>query len=201
MTEKLNLSKEIMRKLIHLALLTLPFLYYNLGKWDFLIIITPIATIVIALDYFRHKNTVVKAIFEKIFGVILRQKEREIGQFNGSSYAFGTAVLLALTCREEIFVTAFVILAICDSIASLVGTLIPSKPFFEKTIAGSAAFYLSGLLIIFFLGALFKTELWFYVFAVFSLFCTTIIEARPSLSRLDDNFSIPVSFAILISSF
>ncbi len=201
MTDNFSIAKEIMRKSFHLLLLLVPFLYYQLGKWDFLKIVTPLAIAAITLDYYRHKNDKIKLIFEKIFGNILRDKERQEGQFNGTSYALGASVLLALVCPEPIFITSFLILSISDLMASLVGKSIVSKPFFEKSVAGSVAFYISGLLVIFICGAAFELSILFYVFAIFALFCTTVIEARPSLFDLDDNFSIPASFAILMSAF
>lgn len=201
MTPQITFLQEIYRKIFHISMLIIPFFYYHVGKWDFLKIVAPITIIVYLIDHYRHKNQKIKVIFEKFFGVILRSKELEEGKLCGATYTLIAACLLALLCNEVIFITSFAILAICDAVASIVGRAFPSGPFFEKSIAGSVAFYISGLIILFFCGAIFDVSLWFYLFGFFALFCTAIIEARPSFLNIDDNFTIPASFAAIISAF
>ncbi len=201
MNTQITFTQEIYRKIFHLSMLVFPILYYNLGKWDFLKIIAPLTVAVFLVDYYRHKNDKIKIIFEKYFSIILRQKELETGKLCGATYTMLAACLLALCFKEPIVVTSFLILAICDACASIVGRAFASGPFFEKSVAGSAAFYVSGLIILFFCGAFFDVSLWFYLFGFFALFCTTVIEARPSFLNIDDNFTIPISFALIISAF
>jgi dolichol kinase len=86
-------------------------------------------------------------------------------------------------------------------LASLVGRSIPSDPFFEKSFSGSLTFFISALTILFVCGGFFHVGLWFYFIGLFAVFCVTLLEARPSLFNLDDNFIIPVGFCVIMTFF
>jgi len=103
--------------------------------------------------------------------------------------------------KTEIIVASFLILAISDASAALIGKRIKSSPFFEKSLAGSTAFFLSALLVLFGCGIFFNSPTWFYIFGIIAVAATTVIEARPSLFNIDDNFSIPVGFALILTMF
>ncbi len=196
-----SIMREMSRKLFHLLILIFPTCLVIFGKWKTLAFVAPIALVVIGTDYFRKKSPRLKLYFEKVFGKILRQHELTAEKLCGASWMLLAMCLIFTICSEEIAVTAFAILAISDSFAAIIGKSFISKPFFEKSTAGSLAFYLSGLIVLFVCGGMFHSRLWFYLFGFFALFCATIIEARPSFFDVDDNFSIPVSFASIMTVF
>lgn len=196
-----SFGREVSRKLFHLILLVFPFMLYKLGRWEALMFIAPATLLVLAVDYYRHKNDKLKFYFEKCFKTLLRDHEITGEHFCGATWALLAATLVFLVSSTEIAVTAFVILAISDTCAAIIGKSYPSKPFFEKSSLGSAAFYISGLIVLFACGAFFDSGVWFYLFGFFALFCATIIEARPSFFNVDDNFSVPVSFASVMTAF
>ncbi len=199
--EQFSLKKEIGRKSFHLGLLLLPLMYYQFGKWTSLAVLAPIVTLLFIVDYYRKTNETLQKFFQKFFKVLLRPQEMSAEKLCGATWAGIAACLIFLVCKEPIVITSFVILAICDSMAAIVGKSVVSQPFFEKSRAGSIAFYVSGLAVLFVCGAMFDAKLWFYIFAFFSLFMATAIEARPSFFNLDDNFTIPISFAVLMTAF
>jgi dolichol kinase len=196
-----SLFREFARKGFHLILLILPIGYYFLGKWQMLQILTPITAIVVLVDYFRSKNDILAAIFNKVFGLILRQKELEKGKFCGATFALIAALLIFLIAKKEIAITSFLILAVCDLMASLVGKSIKSANFYEKSVAGSAAFFLSGIVVLIISGQILSFGIWFYFFAIFALFVAMILEARPSYLGIDDNFVVPISYSIVMMIF
>ena len=200
MTE-FSFGRESSRKLFHLLILLFPFAFYELGRWEALTIIAPITLIVLAADYYRRKFPKLQFYFVKFFKLILREHEAKGDRFCGATWALLAATSIFLVCTEEIAITAFVILAISDTCAAMIGRTFPSKPFFEKSTYGSLAFYISGLIVLFACGGMFHSRLWFYLFGFFALFCATVIEARPSFFNVDDNFSVPISFAAIMSVF
>ena len=117
------------------------------------------------------------------------------------SLVFLAACINFLVFKKEIAVTSFSILIISDGLSAIVGKSISSQPFFEKTRAGALAFFISALAVLAVCGAAFHVHLWFYFFGIFSIFCVTMIEARPSLLDIDDNFSIPMAFSFLMTGF
>ncbi len=199
--EGFSVGREILRKIFHLILLSFPAFYYFLGQELALKIIAPAAIVVVSFDYLRSKSNVINRIFLFCFGAIMRQKEKDNTRLTGTSYALIAAVIIFLLVKEEIIIASFLILAICDLAASLIGKSIKSRPFYEKSLAGSVAFYIFGILIVFLVGSVYNLGIFYYIFAIIALFFTTIIEARPSLLKIDDNFTIPFTFAFLMSIF
>lgn len=183
MTE-ISFGREISRKLFHLLILVFPLMFLELGRWRALYIIAPLTLIVLAADYYRRKYPKIQLYFTKVFGSILRPHELTGEHFCGATWALLAASLIFLTCTKEIVVTSFAILAISDTLAAIIGRSYPSRPFFEKSQLGSAAFYISGLIVLFVCGGTLDSRLWFYLFGFFALFCATIIEARPSFLAL-----------------
>ncbi len=197
----MGLKSELYRKALHFLLILLPISFCFLGKWLFLSIFTPIAFLIVFLDYFRGQNIKIKDIFTKIFGPILRPHEISGDKLCGASWvALATCINFSLF-KKEIAVTGFIILVISDALAALVGKAVKSKPFFEKSFAGAVAFFVSGFVILITCGVFFEQKAWFYLFGLFALFCVTIIESRPSFFKIDDNFTIPISFATIMTFF
>lgn len=199
--QEFSLVREFARKGFHLILLAFPIGYYLLGKWEMLKILAPITLIVVGVDYFRSKNETLANIFNKVFSIILRQKEQEKGKFCGASFALVAALLVFLLAKKEIAITAFLILAVCDLAASLVGKSIKSNAFYEKSVAGSTAFFISGIITLIVAGQFLSVGFWFYFFAFFALFVAMVLEARPSYLGIDDNFTIPVSYSVVMILF
>jgi dolichol kinase len=198
---QISLRNELYRKGLHFLLLLVPISYCYLGKWPSVAIFATIAAIVVPLDYMRRRNEKIKVIFEKIFGIVLRHHELEGNQLCGASFVAIAACVNFLIFKAEIAVTGFTILVISDAAAALIGRSFPSRPFFEKSLNGAAAFFITGLIILITCGFIFHSRAWFYIFGLFSLFVVTMIESRPSLLKIDDNLTIPLGFAITMTIF
>ncbi len=194
-------KNELVRKSVHLLILLIPLTYTLLGKWQSLLVFAPLTIIFVSLDYSRRTSQQAQIIFLKLFSKVLRQHELQGDKLCGASWTFLATCICFFLFKPEIAVTAFVILAVSDTCASLIGKSFISAPFFEKSFAGSMAFFISAIIVLFICGNIYHTRLWFYLFGAFAIICTTIIEARPSLFKLDDNFTIPISFALTTSAF
>jgi dolichol kinase len=197
----MDIKHEFYRKSFHLLLILIPIIYYNLGRLQSLMLLLPITAIVVGFDYCRRKNSAIQNIFVKIFQPILRPHEIDGNKLCGSSWVAIAASINFLLFKEEIAITSFMILVISDTAAALIGKNFPSRPFFEKSFFGSLAFFISGAVLIISCGMFFHARTWFYLFGSFALFCTTMIEARPSLFKIDDNFIIPISFSVIMTFF
>lgn len=197
----MNLSNELYRKSLHFSAILIPLFFYHFGKWKTLLILAPITIFMVTLDHLRQENPKIKAIFLKLFAPILRPHEIEGKKLCGASFMLLAACINFLLFSKEIAVVSFSIVVISDALSAIVGKTIPSQPFFEKSRAGALAFLISALLILVGCGMIFHVHFWFYFFGVFSVFCVTMIEARPSLLHVDDNFSIPMIFSFLMTGF
>jgi dolichol kinase len=194
-----SLEKELLRKANHVLIAILPISYFFFTKAQILYFLIPIGSSIILLDYYRHKISLIGKIFNRIFSKILRDHEKK--QLCGASYFSIAALIIFIFLPKIIAINAFLILAISDSLAAIIGKKLQSGPFFEKSIAGSSAFFISAILIIIAIGLIFKETLLYYLFAAMAAFIATIIEARPQLLKMDDNFTIPVSFGLTLMAF
>lgn len=197
----MSLKIESYRKFLHFLLILIPVFYLLFGKWPTTFILAPVTVFVVALDYMRRRSTEINVFFNKIFGFILRDHEKNGEKLCGASYVFIGATINFFLFKPEIAVCGFLILAISDALAALIGKAVPSRPFFEKSLAGSAAFFISALVILIVCGISFDAGAWYYIFGVFAVFFVTIIEARPSFVGIDDNLLIPLVFAVEMSFF
>jgi dolichol kinase len=197
----MELKNEFYRKSLHFLLILVPIIFCYLGKSLFLLILLPFTALVVGLDYFRKSNYKIREIFLKYFHLILRPHERDGQKLCGASWVALGACVTFLLFKKEIAVTAFLVLVISDALSALIGKAYPSKPFFEKSFNGALAFFISGLMVLIACGLIFDIGIWFYFFSPIALAATTIIEARPSLFKIDDNFTIPIAFATVLTFF
>ena len=194
------LLAEIKRKIFHLFILSIPLLFYYCGK-KILILFFAVSGLVLAIDYSRRKSHLMQKYFLMIFKPLLRESEFDGSKLCSASYlAIATCTTFTIF-KPSIAIISFFILAISDASASLIGKSIKSEPFFEKSFYGSLAFAVTAIIIAIAGGAFFKASWLYYIFAIFSALAIAVIEARPSLFNLDDNLSIPVGFAMLITFF
>jgi len=201
-TQDPEYKHEVIRKLFHiLTIAWLPILYIFLAKKTMLLIIFPIATIIIATDFYRHKIDIIGKVFHSFFSHILREEEFEENSWTGATFVALSAVITFSIFPKNIAICAFLILAVSDCLAALVGKKMTSKEFFEKSVAGSIAFGVSALTILIICGIFAGEGFAYYLFGTFAVFATTIIEARPSFLDLDDNLTIPLSFSTIMMFF
>lgn len=201
MANPISFTQELYRKAFHLFLLLIPFGYCYLGKITALSIFATLTAILLVVDYSRRNNERTKNIFAKAFGKILRSHELTGDKLCGASFVGIAACTTFLFFDKKIAVTAFAILAISDSMAAIVGRSVQSPAFFEKSSAGAAAFFISGIVVLIGCGLIFDVKFLFYFFGVIAVAATTVIESRPSFLHLDDNLTIPLTFSIVMTLF
>jgi len=93
---------------------------------------------------------------------------------------------------NAIAIPALFVMIVCDSFAAIFGKITGRIRFWNKTLEGSIAFFLSGLILILLLPKV-TTSVSEYYIAVGALFLTTIIELLPI--KIDDNIINPIFFA------
>ncbi|MDX2082444.1 MAG: hypothetical protein SFV53_00435 [Rickettsiales bacterium] len=201
MINNLSLKIQNHRSYLQFLLILVPVIYGILGKSLSVAIFAAITAIVVALDYMRHGNIAVKNLFEKIFNLVLKPEEIAKQKLSPASWLVIAICVNFLFFSPEIAVTAFLILAISDSSATIIGKKFPSQPFFEKTLNGSIAFLVTAVIILIFCGLIYHARFWFYFFGLFAVVVITLMEARPTFTKIDDNFVIPIAFSTVMTMF
>ena len=187
----MNYKQELKRKGIHQLSLAIPIGYMLFSRSIVLQVLIPIAFLIVSVDLARLYIPRAQKQFNKIFGLLLRRHENR--RFTGSSYLISAAVLTIWIFPENYknyVILSLFFLIICDAVAALVGRKLGKHKIFDKTIEGSAAFFIAALLIIFLFRAVPASH------GVLGAVTATIVEFLPL--PIDDNFSIPIITCLII---
>ena len=184
---------ELVRKLIHLSSLSIPIIYYFISTQIAAILLGVLTAIALVLDLGRHFHPSFGNIFYKIFGFLLRKHEVDEKQknLNGATYVLISALFGVLIFPKVVFVTAFSILIISDSLAALIGRKFGTHKFLLKSLEGTLAFFISACIVVLFTPKIgnFPEE---YLIGIGAAFVGAIVE-NISSKLIDDNLSIPIS--------
>lgn len=193
---KISILNEIKRKGIHLSSSVIPVFYYYNTKELTLIILGAMLAGSVTIDILRYYVKDFTKFYNKIFYTILRPHEKAEGKlaFTGATYLVFAALVCILIFPKEIAITSILILTISDSFAALVGKYAGRIRFKDKSLEGSLAFFISGLIIIF-LTPKVSGDADEYIAVIGALIITTFIEVIPV--KIDDNILIPLSFGAL----
>lgn len=185
-------ATEIVRKSIHLCSLAIPLVYYWISKAQALSILVPLALLLGVADVARLYHPPTGRLYSKYLGFLLRPHERHDHgrKLNGATYVLLSAIICIILLPKVIFITAFAVLIISDTCAALIGRRFGRHRFFNKSVEGTAAFFVSGLIVV----ALAPKAAWLpaeYAIGALAVLIGAIVEASPV--PLDDNLSIPFS--------
>ena len=190
--QQIAFSGEIIRKMIHLGSLSIPVIYYYVTRETALWIIIPIGVVSFIVDMGRHYVKGIEKFVGKIFDPILRPHERKSGLLSGATYVVVSALFCILFFPKLITITAFSILIVSDASSALIGRAYGKHKFFDKSLEGSAAFVVTAWLVVLITpkaGPIWQE----YAIAAFAAVLGAIAEAASARTRLDDNFSVPLS--------
>ncbi len=192
-------KKELVRKAIHLSSLWIPAAIYFMPKLILIPILLIILTGNIILEYGNFKKyTWARKSFGVLFFRTLRNKEtsREHLQFTGAIYVLLSSLLCSCFFSKEIGTIALTVMLISDSAAALIGRSVGRiKIYKNKTLEGTLAFFTSALII----NLLFWPIHPFGWVNIAACLTATLAEVFEDKIEIDDNLSIPIFFAAVLS--
>jgi dolichol kinase len=187
-----NFRIELFRKAIHLSSISIPIFYLFTPRPVALAILVPLTIVVIIADISRYYFPPMESWFNQTFGWLLRSHEsdQKRKRLNGATYVLIAATLAVFIFPKLIAVTSFSIFIISDLTAALVGKRFGKHRLFNKSLEGSAGFFLSALLVV---AVLPKIEYVMaeYMIGIAAAIVGAIIEVLPI--EVDDNLSIPLA--------
>lgn len=190
-----NYQVELVRKGIHLFSLLIPIIYYFVSKSTALSILGPLTAAFLIVDVARYYHRPTGKWFYATFGWLLRSRELDATKkrLNGATYVLLSAILCVFLFPKLITITAFAIMIVSDSIAALVGRKFGRHSFFKKTWEGSAAFFLSAIIVVAIAPKL-EYSLGEYLIGIVAGGVGAVIEALSI--HIDDNLSIPFAIGL-----
>jgi dolichol kinase len=184
---------ELVRKLIHLFSLSIPILYYFIPTSTSIIILSTFTAFAFVVDGGRFVSKSFANLFYRLFGFLLRKHEldKEKKNLTGATYVLLSALICALIFPKVIFVTAFTILIISDTMAALIGRKFGKRKFLSKSLEGTLSFFISASIVVLLTPKVgnFTME---FVIGFIAAFVSAIIE-NISSGYADDNLSVPIS--------
>jgi len=187
---------EVVRKLIHLCSLSIPIVYYFIPRTDALIILGAVTAFALVVDLLRQFSGRFGKIFHSFLGFLLRKHEldQKKKNLNGATYVLISALICVFVFPKVIFITAFTILIISDSMAALIGRKFGKHKFLSKSLEGTLAFFISAIIVVFFTPKIEGLHLEFLI-GIIAAGVAAIVE-NISYGWMDDNLSIPVSIGL-----
>jgi len=181
---------ELARKTIHLCSLSIPVASCFMPTSTALTILVPLTLIFGLTDLARHVFPTFRHLYHRWFGWLLRahEKSEQEKHLNGATYVLISATIGIIIFPKIIFVTAFSILIISDTIAALVGRKFGRHPFMKKSLEGTLAFFISAVGVVCLAPKIgyFPAE---YTIGIAAALLGAMVEAMPI--PIDDNLSIP----------
>ncbi len=190
MQNGISLKRELTRKIIHLitSLIPLAYFYYS-SEEQILVLCISLFILFLVGDILRIYVIQLRQIYEKIFGKLLREHETE-KSLNGATLLFLGFTLAILLYEKNIAVIAMLLLSVSDSLAAIVGKSFGNHRFFNKTLEGSLAFFISAFIIILF----FYDKIFLGLITALTM---AIVELVPN--KINDNIVIPIMAGLLLS--
>jgi len=191
-----SLNFEIRRKIFHLCSIIFPVIYAFTPRITMSIALIIITIVTIYLDTSRHSNTKIKGVIDKFFGKLLRSEEQS-GYFklSGSSYMALGLCLSCLFFPKNLVITSWLVLIVADCFAAIVGMKFGSPLFNGKSYAGAVSFFVSAIFIsiLSYFAIGYSTN---FAIIIISSFLTTLAEFFSKQIDINDNLSIPLTYAI-----
>ena len=192
----INYKDELVRKLIHLFSLSIPIIYYFIPRANAILILGILTGLALFIDLGRYLSPSFGSVFYNFFGSLLRKHEVDKSKrnLNGATYVLMSALICVIVFPKVIFVTAFSVLIISDSVAALVGRKFGKTQFLSKSLEGTLAFFISAIIVILFTPKI-TGNITEYLIGFFAVLIGGIVE-NISFGFADDNLSIPISIGL-----
>lgn len=194
-----SFKKELARKLIHLSSLWIPALIYFVQPSISIIVFSAIFVGDVILEYGNYKKwRWARRTFGLLFYRTLRNKElkRSQLQLSGGAYVMLAAIACTLLFPANVALVALSIMLISDTCAALFGKAYGSRRLYKnKSIEGTAAFFVSALLIMVICNFILPVT---YA-SILAAFVATFAEMYEDKIEIDDNLSIPLFVGAVLS--
>ena len=190
MHDSLTYRQEIYRKFIHLSSSVMALALWYFGKETFLPWLIVVAIILPLLDYGRHHIDLLRRIYTYFFTIFTRPIEYR--NLSGASWVVIGAALTTLIFNEKTAIIGLLVLSLADSAAAIIGLKFGKTYLFNKSLEGSAAFFIVAFLIVFYLSPA------FFLINLITVLAATAVELF-STARMNDNLFIPLVTAFILT--
>lgn len=198
--------KEMFRKILHLSSILFPILYHFTNKESMMVLISLLTSGMFFFEWSRFSTGKIHHITQDILNFLKIDinkiiRPHEITTLTGASYIAIALFITLLFFPKFVFIIAFSILAISDSLAALVGLKFGKIQLLNKTLEGCLAFFLSAIIISYAIISIYGINHISLFAILLTCFITACVELFAKKIAVDDNLLIPLIFCISASIF
>jgi dolichol kinase len=196
-TATIDYKSEFIRKSIHLCSLSIPTIYFFISKQLALEILVPLFLAFLVVDLARFYHKPVQSWFYRWFGWLLRKHETDQStkRLTGATNILFSAIVCIILFPKIITINAFAILIISDITSALFGRRFGKRKFFQKSLEGAMAFFVSATVVVF-LAPKVQGLAMEYVIGIIAAAVGAVVEAAST--TIDDNISVPLAIGTLM---
>lgn len=187
MHNSISLQKEILRKLIHFGSGIIPILVIFFEKETVLPILVIFTILFISVDFLKSKINWMFKLYKYFFQSISRKNE--LYKLTGASWFLLGDVIVLIIFPENIAIFSMLLLSVSDTFAAIFGKIFGNTKLFLKSLEGTFAFFLSGLII-----SMFFQDLPLSI-RLITVLTATIVEIYST--KINDNLTIPIVSAFV----
>jgi len=193
----IDYKSEFIRKSIHLCSLSIPTIYFFISRQLALELLVPIFLAFLIVDLARFYFKPVQDWFYRWFRWLLRKHETDHGtkRLTGATNILFSAILCVLLFPKIITINAFAILIISDITSALFGRRFGRRRFFQKSLEGAMAFFVSAAAVVFLAPKVQGLTLE-YAIGIFAAAVGAVVEAAST--TIDDNISVPLAIGLVM---
>jgi len=191
MSEILSIKDELMRKLIHICSSIFAYALFFFNQETVCLIVGIGSILILIFEILRINYKSINRIFIKIFGKVTRNFEKN--KLTGASYVMLSSFIVLLPVFESyVCIISILVMSYSDTAAAIIGKKYGKTKIFSKTLEGSFAFFIVAFII-----ALVMYPQINLALSITAIVIATIVEILPL--NIDDNFSVPITVALIIS--
>lgn len=189
--------RELRRKSVHILAVLIPLGMVVFGKIASVVLLTLLVVLALGGDVLRAYNYGFSVWVRKHFGSMMRPSELPPPGskivINGATWLLLAAWIAAVVLPVSIVAAALAMFLFADAAAGIVGMLVgrTAWPGTHRTVQGSAAFFLIGMVVLLLLPAI------PFDMALITMLIATALEALPG--PLNDNFRVPIVTAAVLA--
>ncbi|MBK8553842.1 MAG: hypothetical protein IPL53_23445 [Ignavibacteria bacterium] len=148
------------------------------------------------IDILRVRYEPLKSLYLRYVKPILRGHElnNDRSVFTGATYLTLAFLICVIIFPKPLAITAMFVVIFCDSFAAIVGRNWGKHFISSKTLEGSLAFFISGVIIILLAPKVTDSVAEYYI-GFIAVFLSTLFELIPV--KIDDNISTPIFFGLI----
>jgi dolichol kinase len=188
-----SIRSEYMRKTIHIVFTCIVLVFGYLPTLAVYAIYFVCLIFMLTYEYMRRHHASIQRILEST-GLAQIVRPHEAHGLTGATYVVCACLIGYSLFPLHIFILSILIMGVGDTAAALIGRHWGRPNHFGKSLAGSVAFFLTSLVIVFVAAMVWSLSSRFVVEACVASYTAMLAERYSSLWKIDDNLSIPLVF-------